>query len=64
MKRVATETGVVRVPVVIKMVPVEYNLAIVLDEIRHVVVLNESIECHLCHCRFNNYFLVYHIMIY
>jgi hypothetical protein len=49
MKRVATKTGVVRVPVVVEPVPVQHDLSIVLDEIRHVIVLNEHIECHLCH---------------
>ena len=49
MKRVETERGVVGVPVVVEPVPVQHHLATVLDEIRHVVVLNERIECHLCH---------------
>lgn len=49
MKRVATERGVVRVPVVVEPVPVQHDLVIVLDEVRHVVVLDERIERHLCH---------------
>lgn len=49
MKKVATESWIVRVPVVVEMVPVQHHLAVVLDEIRHAVVLDECIECHLCH---------------
>jgi hypothetical protein len=49
MKRVATERWVVRVPVVVEMIPVQNHLVVVLDEVRHVVVLDERIECHLCH---------------
>lgn len=49
MKRVATESGVVRVPVVVEPVPVQHHLVVVLVEIRHVVVPDECIECHLCH---------------
>jgi hypothetical protein len=51
MKRVAAESGVVRVPVVVEPVPVQHHLAIVLIEVRHVVVPDECIECHLYHCR-------------
>lgn len=49
MKRVATETGVVRVPVVVEMVPIEHHLVVILDEVRDVVVLNERIKFHLLH---------------
>lgn len=49
MKKVATESRIVRVPVVVEMVPIQHHLVVVLDEIRHVVVLNERIECRLCH---------------
>ena len=49
MKRVVAQSRVVRVPVVVEMIPVQNHLAIVLDEIRHVVVLDERIEYHLCH---------------
>jgi hypothetical protein len=50
MKRVAeTERRIVRVPVVVEIVPVQNHLVVVLDEVRHTVVLNERIECHLFH---------------
>ena len=49
MKRVATETGVVRIEVVVEMIPVEHHLVVILDEVRDIVVLNECIECHLFH---------------
>ena len=48
MKRIATETRIVRI-VVVEMVPIEHHLVVVLNEIRHLVVLNECIECHLFH---------------
>ncbi|MCX6752524.1 MAG: four helix bundle protein [Candidatus Nomurabacteria bacterium] len=41
MKRVATKSRIVRVPIVVEMVPIEHHLVVILDEIRHVVVLNE-----------------------
>ena len=49
MKRFATERRVVRIPVVVEMVPVQNHLATVLDEVRHIVALDECTECHLCH---------------
>jgi hypothetical protein len=49
MEKVATETVIVGVEVVVNVIPVQNHLVAVLDEIRHVVVLHESIECHPFH---------------
>ncbi len=49
MKRVATQGRVVRIEVVVEMVPIQHHLVVILDEVRHVLALNERIECHLCH---------------
>lgn len=48
-----TKRGVVGVPIVVEPVPVDDNLAVVLEEIRNVevaiAVLNERMKCCLCH---------------